>query len=113
MKTIEKQRVLVENVTERMQYLLEIAEGKRPIEEWNQHASDLLGDVLKETEERDRIAEERGIAKGREMETHNLQAIMDTVVMLHEQEEMTDTAFCKLRDLLHGVALTTPLEDSN
>ena len=36
------------------------------------------------------------------------QIIMDTVTMLHEQDEMQDTAFCKLRDLLHGFALNPP-----
>ena len=43
-----------------------------------------------------------------EVESNNLQAVMDTVVMLHEQEEINDAAFCKLRDLLHGIALTQP-----
>ena len=42
---------------------------------------------------------------GEELMRTGLQAVMDTVVMLHEQEEMTDNAFYKLRDLLHGIAV--------
>lgn len=45
---------------------------------------------------------------------YDWQAVMDTTVMLHEQDEMNDTAFCKLRDLLHAIALnpTPTTEDT-